>query len=329
MIENVTYKNSAFCTIITPDYIPYALVLRKSLLQFGDDVKLYILVCDANENQCKAIQENYPGIFTLYTNEVCSAGIGKAIYDKYFNSDIDAFRWSMKPAFLNYLLREKNVDKVIYADWDIHFYNDYHFLFDELDIHDVLLTPHWRSSDPYKDAPNFGILYTSGLYNGGFIGANKNAIPAMEWWAMACEYICIKDTTTGHFVDQTHLNILPIYFEKVGILKHRGCNVANWNMVECKRTISSGTTNVMIAGKYPLVFIHFTKSTINGILSGTDSLLLPYLEIYRSAVDFFFKELHYPQAEPVVISSPDKENIAKQRVTGLTRIKNLLNKVFN
>jgi hypothetical protein len=44
-----------------------------------------------------------------------------------------------------------------------------------------------------------------------------------------------KDPSHGQFVDQTHLNLLPIYFDHVKILKHRGCNVANWKQVECRR----------------------------------------------------------------------------------------------
>ncbi len=186
---------------------------------------------------------------------------------------MDAFRWSMKPVLMKYLLEQKNVHKVIYLDCDIYFFGDYDFLFDELSRNNVLLSPHWRSSDPHKDPANFAMLYTEGLYNGGFAGANDAAIPALDWWAMACDYICVVDRARGMFVDQVHLNLLPVYFENIGILKHRGCNVANWNMIECERTLSGNNPEVLITGKYPIVFIHFAGSMIRGIFRGAGSFI--------------------------------------------------------
>ncbi len=211
----------------------------------------------------------------------------------------------MKPVLINYLLKEKLFEKVIYADCDIHFFDDYQFLLDELDVNNVLITPHWRSSDPHIDNTNFSILYTSGIYNGGFIGVNKYGTDVMDWWAKACEFVCIKDESKGMFVDQVHLNLLPVYFDKISILKHRGCNVANWNMVECGRSLAMDKKTVMIAAQYPVVFIHFTKSTIDGILGGADGLLLPHLQQYYASInayssDFGFPELHIVPPEQQV-----------------------------
>lgn len=109
----------------------------------------------------------------------------------------------------------------------------------------------------------------------------------MNWWANACEFICIKDTAKGMFYDQVHLNLLPVYFEHVGIARHKGCNVANWNMVECKRSLNKDGASVIIAGEFEIIFIHFSQSTINGIENGTDPLLRPYLEQYVASVNLY------------------------------------------
>ena len=61
---------TAFCTIITSDYIHYALALRKSLLDFGKDVKLYMLITDGNEIESTIIEEKYPGTFIVSSKEV-------------------------------------------------------------------------------------------------------------------------------------------------------------------------------------------------------------------------------------------------------------------
>jgi len=316
---------NSFCTIITADHIHYALALRKSLLDFGSDFDFHILV-SGNERALKdQIENKYKNTLVHFAEDLCNKGIGKAIHSKYYPGNMDAFRWSMKPVFIKYLLQEKNCNKVIYTDCDIHFYNDYHFLLDELDQYNVLITPHWRSSDPHADLPNFEILYTSGIYNGGFIGANKNAIAAMEWWAMACEFICVKDAAIGMFVDQVHLNLLPVYFEGVGIVRHKGCNVANWNMVECKRTLIPGSQTVIIAGKFPVVFIHFTQSMIDGITSGADRLLLPYLEKYYEAINSFSTEPVFPE---LTIPELPERKFQIEKTTGVQKIKTLIKKVI-
>jgi hypothetical protein len=223
----------------------------------------------------------------------------------------------MKAVFLNYLIEHAEREKVIYADNDIYFFNDYNFLFDELDRNTVILMPHWRVCDPTVDPVNFFSLYTSGLYNAGCVGVNKNAVAALRWWAQACLYICEKDASKGQFDDQAHLNLLPIYFEDVAIIKHRGCNVANWNQVECERVQKDGS--VLINGKDPVVFIHFTRSTIRGILKGNDALLKPFLEEYRENVERY--GAHLPDAAANRHSGP----ASGARAGILQRIRAMLN----
>ena len=275
---------NCFCTIITPNYIYYSLALRDSLVQFNNETRLYILISGNDNNLKQKIEIEYDNTFVILMDTLIKTGTGRAIYDKYFHTDIHDFRWSMKPVLINYLLTELGMKKVLYCDSDIHFFSSYDFLFNELDTSDILITPHWRSSNPHFDEANFQILLTSGLYNGGFIGANENATAAMQWWAMACEYMCVKDPARGLFGDQAYLNLLPIYFDNVKIIKHKGCNVANWNMVESKRTNSADKKTVVIADKYPIVFIHFTSSTIRGIISGEDNLLRPFLVRYNESL---------------------------------------------
>jgi hypothetical protein len=286
-----------FCTIITSNYIHYALALRESLLQFNQDIQLYILVSDEKAGLKNMVQTDYPQTYIIYPDEVCGDGLGKAIYDKYASNYMDAFRWSMKPVLLTYLLQKKGADKVIYVDCDIHFYSDYGFLFDELEQSNVLLTPHWRSSDPIADEFNFLQLYIYGLYNGGFVGVNSKAVAALEWWANANLFICEVNASKGQYVDQTHLNLLPIYFDKIVSLKHRGCNVAGWNLLECKRTLDADGT-VLINYEWPIVFIHYSESTVHFINIGEDELLLPHMTVYTKRVKFYEEKLGLKTSKP-------------------------------
>lgn len=278
-----TENSKCFCTIITADYLPYVLALNESLLQFDASIRLNVLISDKNQIASGTANE-LPNICFFFADDICKEGVAGKIQDKYRKTDMDAFRWSMKPVFMRYLIKEKGYGKVIYVDSDVHFFGDYTFLFDALDQSNMLLSPHWRSSDPYVDSSNFMHLYNAGLYNGGFVGVNASAADTLDWWAMACEFICIKDAAKGQYVDQTHLNLLPIYFDKVEVLKHRGCNVANWNQLECRR-IRGDDNQVRINGDTPIIFIHFTKSTIRGILSGKDFELNEYLHKYAEKMN--------------------------------------------
>lgn len=262
-----------FCTIVTADYFGYVLALKESLKNFRQDVKLYVLVTKGFV-ELKTDNE----ITIIYPEALCSEGIGKDIFDKYYNSFMDGFRWSMKPVLLKYLLTDENHEKAVYLDCDIHFYSDYNFLIDELNTSGVLLTPHWRSHEPVLDHWNFMQLYVFGLFNGGFIGVSKRGIPAMEWWAKANYFICVVDACKGQYVDQTHLNLMPIYFEGVKSLLHKGCNIADWNMIECKRTLVNN--EVLINDIFPVVFIHYSQSTLIAILTGKDPLLEGHLTTY-------------------------------------------------
>jgi len=280
--QMATENLKCFCTIITANFLPYVLALNESLLQFDDSIQLNVLISDRDEILIDAAKQ-FSNLRFYFANEICADGIAEKIRDKYRGADMDCFRWSMKPVFMRYLIKKKGFEKIIYVDSDVHFFGDYQFLFDELDQSNVLLTPHWRTSDPHVDSANFLHLYNAGLYNGGFVGANASAVDALDWWARACEFICVKDTSIGQFVDQTHLNLLPVYFDRVKILKHRGCNVANWNQVECRR-VKKGE-HVLINGDTPIIFIHFTKSTIRGILSGADAELDAYLQKYSNKLN--------------------------------------------
>ncbi|MEO5572119.1 MAG: hypothetical protein ABIT08_09235 [Bacteroidia bacterium] len=266
----------AFSTIITPDYLHFALALRESLLKFNSGNNFYILVTGKDDILKEDTEKKYPGLVILFAEDLCKDGIGKKIYDKYFIDFKDEFRWSMKPVLLTYLIEKLNYKKVLCLDCDLFFFNTFDFLLEKLETSNVILTPHWRSSSPYSDSTQFRVLFTHGLFNAGFIGVNNKAMEVLTWWAEVCEFACVKNTKYGYYVDQGFLNALPIYFDKIEIIKHRGCNVAEWNMVECKRTINN-KGDILINNEFPIIFIHFATFTIQKIIDGEDPLLRNHL----------------------------------------------------
>lgn len=314
-------KKMDFCTVIDSNFIDYIKTQYHFLTKFNKNVRIYVLVCTTNLSEIQTPPfESLPEAIKCFTLlDVCREGIGKEIFDKYFQAHIHEFRWAMKSVFLNFLYEKGFAEKIIFTDWDIIFFEDYGFLFDELDKHDILLTPHWTPLSPLDvndpvDQKGFLQVFTNGIYNAGFIGTNKNSRKLLEWLSKVCLYICEIDPSRGLFADQTHLNLLPLISEQVGVVRHRGCNVAQWNKIECRRVKVGDKT--LINGQYPIVFIHFTSYTVEHILDGGDELLRPYLDDYAAAyVEITGRKL------PVLVNYENRQKLKNKKDTAWETVK--------
>ena len=260
------------CTIITKSHLPYAKVLYQSLQVTLPGMPLQVLVIDEKQGWK---DDNF---IVRGSDELRSYFLFDQIEKKYAYTNTDLFRWALKPIFISYLL-ENGFEQVVYADPDLFFVNDFSLLFKELETSGVLLCPHWRDTDPLQYEENFFALFKDGLFNAGLIGFSSNGLAAVKWWASQCHYKMEKRKEFGLYDDQRYLDALPVIFDNVKILRHRGYNIACWNYNECKR--SKQGAKILINGEFPLVCIHFTKETIREIKTGKDGLLSGYLDDYK------------------------------------------------
>jgi hypothetical protein len=270
-------NSRTFCTIVTSDYLPYAYALNQSILNQNEKSKLQILIADSGSVLNKP-KTNFDNITFFDPITIQKSEVAKIIYDKYRYQSMDTFRWCNKPVFINFLLSQ-NYDKVICVDSDIFFYGDYNFIFEDLDKYSVILSPHWRNSNPMQNPSEFGKIFTEGIYNAGFIAVSQGGQSAMDWWANACAYKCIKDSSQGLYDDQKYLDFLGSKFADIGVLSHQGCNIAEWNRQECRR-VKDDHGHLLINGRWEIIFIHFTSHTIKGILLEDDDILEEYLREY-------------------------------------------------
>jgi len=328
-----------FCTIITPSYIHYALALRESLLAFQKEVSFFILVTELEPGFKEKIEQQYASTFVISAPEICREGVEKAIYEKYAHTYSDGFRWSMKPVFMKYILEKHHKSSIIYLDCDIQFFNDYAFLWRLFADYKCLLSPHNRALSAQNDSFNFKMNFTEGIYNGGFFGARNDALDILDWWAEACLFDCRVDKENGMYVDQKYLDIIPARFERVYAIKHLGCNVADWNISECRRV--KVNEEVKINGKYDIIFIHFSAGELVNILNDNDKLLLPYFTIYAERLQKYgngfdlgaFIKHKYLNSSNYSFSRENdkfesgklKNYFKKKTINGLTRVINYLN----
>ena len=262
--------NNAFCSISTNSHLPQTMALVQSVRQFMPHIPFYILLLDGAYTG---------GEVEVLTPDDLNSELATDIIKKYRKKS-DELRWSLKPVLLAHLLQQ-NVERVIYLDNDLFFYNDPTFLFEKLSNHSVLLCPHWRIREPEESKAWFHVNFTDGVYNAGFVGVSKQGLEAMRWWARCCAYACEKNFKKGLFDDQKYLDLMPAEFERVGVLNHKGCNVAFWNLGRYNLIIAGD--QVIINDTWPVVFIHFTAKLEQEIKQGRYPLLKPLYAQYLNA----------------------------------------------
>jgi hypothetical protein len=151
----------------------------------------------------------------------------------------------------------RGYDAAIYLDPDIRLFGHPDPVVEALLAASVVLTPHALA--PLMDGrrPSDIDLMRNGVFNLGFIAIRRDSIGCalLDWWEDRCLSFGFNDAVEGLFVDQKWLNFAVCYFDRVHVLKHRGCNAAYWNLHE--RSVSQRDGR-WLAGEDPLIFFHFS-----------------------------------------------------------------------
>jgi len=282
---NLNFSDT-FCTIVDKKNLPFAHTLFFSAKKFDKNISLQVLIVDSD---LVTITDQRENIIYHPIKSVLRSEIANKIYNKYSSTNIDHLRWALKPIFLIHLL-QLGYKKVIFVDPDVFFVGAYHFLFSKLDHSNILLTPHWSNIDPLKSENSLYSILIAGLYNAGFVASNSKGIKALTWWAEVCHYKMDRQKELGVFDDQRYLDILPIEFDGVEILKHRGCNLACWNIDTCQRKIVNG--KLLINEFFEPIFIHFNQATIQHIVDGFDPHLKNYFDEYKRILNEYGVKLN-------------------------------------
>jgi hypothetical protein len=198
------------------------------------------------------------------------------------------------------MLLDQGAEKIVYLDPDIALFTPLTELPGLLDQHDIVLTPHLLDPLSKKkaiEADEIAALQ-HGIYNLGFVAiANHGSgIAFARWWRDRLADYCFDDIPRGLFTDQRWCDLVPALFDNVHILRHRGYNVASWNIAGRKIVIEDDGS--ITAQGDELRFFHFTKVTSVGgaALAETEGTTFAVLEImkwYRDRLAF-----HAPDGLP-------------------------------
>ncbi len=238
-------------TSVNLAYLPKALVWAESMKAHHPDWDVHVLLSDAYPE--KGI--NWPNVDVVFPIH----GLGIENFQPWlFGMRVVEVCTAVK-SFYSCKLLEAGYQHVFYFDPDMRIYGKLDYLMQQFETNDVLLTPHCTKnaiSDAEMHFNEMSVL-AHGIYNLGFVGFKNTEIGrgAAEFWRRRMKRHCRDDHARGLFTDQKWWNLAPIFFDKVGIIKHDGCNAASWNIAQRPMTFKDGR---YYAGDKELLFFHFS-----------------------------------------------------------------------
>jgi hypothetical protein len=247
---------TAVYTSATYTYFSRARTLANSVKRFHPDWHM-CLVCPDTPPPGVAINwstETFDSVITLEDLQI------PALKSWLFRHNVVELCTAVKGLAMR-RLQASGFEHVLYLDPDIVVFSPLDAVTDLLSTHSVLLTPHQVTPETTDRAVidnEWGSL-KHGVYNLGFTAVRTDDIGSAfaSWWARRLHDYCRDDVPNGLFTDQRWCDLVPAIFDRVGIVRDPGYNVASWNISNRKVTILS--SGEILVNESPLRFFHFTK----------------------------------------------------------------------
>lgn len=272
-------QTDAVFTVCSLNYLDKATVMLNSIT---DDVSKIIIVVDKKADTVINIE----GISVVFSEDLNIPRYNEAT----FKYNVIEMNTCIKPYVCGVLVKIFN--KVIYLDPDILVFDTLSGIFKELESADFLITPHATSSPNDALRPSDKDYLKFGLYNLGFFAATVGALNSglINWWHNKLMEECFYEPSEGYGVDQKFVDLIPIYFHGVRVLKNKVYNIAFWNLHE--RVIESKDESYFI-DQDKIVFVHFSSYAGTSIVAKKQNRFknhdrpdfLKLLEIYQDKLN--------------------------------------------
>ena len=244
---------TAAFTIVAINYLAYAKTLADTLTKHNPDIELYICLI-GNKDDIPAGNNIPYKIIDTHSSKMYGFSDMRSRYNNF------ELVCALKPFFAEHILQEIKPDILLYFDADIVVFNKVDVLLKTFESASIILTPHCVHVVPKNGNLSMEMnLLNYGLYNAGFFGVDRseNAFKFLRWFQEKMFLDCSEDLSKARYYDQIWLNLVPLYFEGVHILKDFGYNMAVWNMSE--RALSrTAEGTYLINDEVPLVFFHYS-----------------------------------------------------------------------
>ena len=242
-----SYPQYYFCTYFDSHYLPRALALYHSLREHCPAFHLWMLCMDRVSYEVLN-QLGLPNI-KLIALEDFERGDEELLKAKHNRTLIEYYFTCTSSLLLFILNNYPDVDVITYLDADLFFFADPAPVYDEVADHSVAIIEH-------RFPPDLRYLEQTGIYNVGWLSFrhDEEALACLSWWRTRCLEWCYERCEDGRFADQKYLDTWPSLFQGVVVVRHKGANLAPWNLANYDIHIHG---NQVYVDEQPLVFFHF------------------------------------------------------------------------
>jgi hypothetical protein len=160
------------------------------------------------------------------------------------------YYFTCTPSLLLYALNNyPEVDLITYLDSDLFFFADPTPVYNEINASSIAIIGH-------RFPPSLRDLEQYGIYNVGWLSfrRDQHGVACLRWWRERCIEWCYDRCENGRFADQKYLDDWPDRFPRVAILRHKGANLAPWNLANYR---IRGEGSRVWVDEQPLIFFHF------------------------------------------------------------------------
>jgi hypothetical protein len=220
-------ESLAVGTIVAKNYLPFARVLAESFRRHHPDIPFFVVLADEVDGYFDPAAESF-SMLTL--RDLAIPHLERFCFQNSRQQLITA----AKPYLLSYLL-DQGFASAVFFDADILVLGNLDPLFAVVQRHALVLTPHLLAplKGPARETRELNILL-SGTYNGGFLGTSDtpSSRSFLAWWQDRLYEHCHHAVERGMHYDQHWLDLVPVYFDGVHILRDSTYNVAYWSLPE-------------------------------------------------------------------------------------------------
>ncbi len=210
----------AVATIIAKNYLAHARVLVNSVRRFHPNIPLFVLLIDRADGYFDPSSEAVPFL------EYPAARI--------HGSSVKQIASAGKPYLLETLLGQ-GFHTVLFLDPDVQVLGDLEPLFSQAAQHSITLTPHFVRPPETEDSTERELhILQSGVFNAGCVGVTNTPSGRrfLAWWEDRVENRCAWEVASGLYFDQRWLDLAPVYFDDVVVVRDPSYNIAYWNLPE-------------------------------------------------------------------------------------------------
>lgn len=241
----------AIYTICTPNFMGYSISMFNSIKEFNQGLEFFLIVFRPMlEIEDKDIPNR---VNIIYIDEMTIDADVQRFNKRY---PLNKVCFTIRPKCAEYILRNfKEVEDLVYFDSDILIFNSLEKIWQDLENHNIILTPHLiLPLNEDKERMELRMLSRNGVYNSGFFAVKNSteSLNFLNWW-----YNRLSDF--GLLGDQLWLNFAPCYFPSLLSSNSYGLNVAFYNIPNRNIKYIKESNIYRVNDKEELIFFHFVK----------------------------------------------------------------------